>query len=425
MLSGLLSAPVSYALDRRPYGSGLSLRLPYALDSLDPHSLWDPAAALFGSAVTDTLFLLDTQGRPYPSLAEGLPEALSHGIRVKLRPGLTTAKGKALNALDLEFSLRRSQKQAGLALLHEFGSVQRERGSADSIVFEKGDPTALAHALSSPVTAIVPRGFSRLAPDGTGAFAAFVYRNRLLLKQNLRAARGPAFLTRIEAEPAADLADALRAFEAGEVDVGWLGMGLHRPRKGAIAFDAGLMGWVTLRTGHDAGNWGAPGVAQQLVDGVPQQRLKHLGLKGLGQSRSPLRWGGPKGSLLVASSAPQLVEVARTLTALLSQPQHELKTTLVSDTELERLRKSGRYMLMLDFVRCIGPEGKATAQALLSAAAPELAQKPPRLSRFDARSIARSLSLGVVGELRIAGAHMPSVMGVEHWELGNVWRPQG
>ena len=48
-----------------------------------------------------------------------------------------------------------------------------------------------------------------------------------------------------------------------------------------------------LLTGRESGAWGAPGVAQQLLDGVAPEQLAHLGLRKLHAARIGVqRWGG-------------------------------------------------------------------------------------------------------------------------------------
>ncbi len=424
LLLGVASAGAAHALGRIPYGGRLALTVPWPLGEIDPHAIDDPAAALFGRAIADPLFSLDAQGRPYPALAARLPERTPKGTRVALRPQMSTARGRGLDSRDLVFSLGRSAARGGLSLLSPFGRPTRDPDDALAVLIPGADPDALARALSSPVTALLPRAFRPAAPDGTGAFRATTRRDSLTLERNLHAARGAAFLDRIHVARAADLAGALRAFEAGEADVGWLGRGLHRPRAGAVDFDAGPFGWVVLRTGRDAGSWGAPGVAQGLLDAIPPSRLSYLGLHGLPSPRGSYGWGGAPADLLVRDDAPHLVEIARALAALLSRPGHEVRPAPRAWPALTRLRARRRFSLMLDFVRPIGPPGPATLAALLTAADPALARHPPRLTTFGPRSIARTLSLGIVGELRIAGAHIPGINGLARWNLGAVWRPR-
>jgi peptide/nickel transport system substrate-binding protein len=421
-LAAITSTVAAGALGRIPYGGTLNLKLPWPVGGLDPHAIDDPLAALFGTAIADPLFALDSRGRPYPALASTLPELGPDGTRVVLRPQLVTARGRAIDARDLLWSIQRSRSQAGAALLARYAEPIRDARNPSAILFPGADPSALARALSSPVTALLPRGFSRLRPDGTGAFLAELGAAELVLRRNARASRGAAFLDGIRVTRAHDLADALRSFEAGDADVGWLGHGLHRRRPGAVAFDAGRMGWVILRTGNEAGSWGAPGVAQQLLDAVPAASIAHLGLHGLARASGGSRWGGKACELMVTENAPQLVEIARTLAALLSRPGHEVRLRARPRRELVRRRSQSQFALMLDFVRPLGADANATGLALLTAADPALARHPPQLVSPDPRRVAQTLQLGVVGELRIEGARIPQVRGLESWNLGAVWR---
>lgn len=416
------AAPVG-ALGRLPQGGKLRLLVPWGLSRIDPHVLDDPVAALFGAALFDPLFALDAQGRSYPALAAAHPEPTARGARLRLRPGLVTARGSALSAADIAWSLDRARRRAALALLDGVPAAVRDRRDPLALEFPGADPQRLATLLASPLLALVPQKFSPLEPDGTGAFLATLQQGRLLLTRNPNAARGPALLERTEIGTAADLAETLRAFEADRVDVGWLGSGLHRPRAGALPFRGTHYGWAVLRVGKSVGPWAAPGVAQQLLDGIDPERLRHIGLEGLPASAtSNARWGGGATELSVLSDAPQLVLTARTLAAALGHAGHEIGVAAVSLDELNRRRNTGDFGLMVDFVRTIGQKGALTLHALLAAQNPELAKKPPQLGDFAARSIGRSLAIGVIGELWAAGSHTTDVRGLAGWQLGTVYR---
>jgi peptide/nickel transport system substrate-binding protein len=418
LLALCLVSPALPALGRTPFGGVLRLRMPWPTDSIDPHAIDDAASALFGPAVADALFALDAQGRPYPALAAKLPEKTARGTRITLRPNLRTAAGKMLDARDVLFSLARTTRSGGAASVGAIGKLTHDPADAYACLASATDPTAVARALASPVTAILPRGFNRQKPDGTGAFFAEPGRSTLVLRRNLHAARGAAFLERIEVRKAPDLKDALRAFEAGEADASWIEQFLHRPRPGAVKFDAGAFGWVVLHTGKDAGAWGAPGVAQGLLDAIAASRLAHLGLGKLGAGGGNPAWGGPRAEILVRDDAPQLVLVARELAAILGRPGHELEAAPRPPRELEQKKASGRFVLMIGFARSAG----SALHALYAAADPALAKNPPKLAATDPRKIAQSLPLGVVGELRATGAHAPAIHNLAGWELGSTWR---
>jgi peptide/nickel transport system substrate-binding protein len=420
-----LASGVSAALGRTPLGGTLRLSVPLRIAELDPHALDDPLAALLAPAVADPLFALDANGRAYPTLAAALPEPTADGARVRvvLRPGLVSATGKRLDAKDLTFSLERARQRGGVAVLAELGKPARDPKDPLAVLVASRDPARVAAALASPLTALVPRGFSPLAPDGTGAFRASLARGELVLARNPNAARGAAFLERVEVRAARDLADALRAFESGLADVGWLGSGLHRPRAGALPFEGPVLGWVVLRTGRDAGAWGAPGIAEQLLARVQSERLRPLGIvpeprTGTGGAI----WGGGSADLVVADDAPQLIEIAEALAPLLGSSAHPVRARRVPRSELVARRADGRFHLMLDFVRSVGPQGRATLLALLAATNPELAARPPELVSYAPSDIARGYAVGIVGALRVGGARLPDWRGIENWQLGAVYR---
>lgn len=415
--ASLLAATAALGLGRKPYGGVLRVAVPWGLERLDPHLLDDPIAALFASAIADPLYALDALGRPYPALAAGLPERTARGVELALRPGLVTARGRALEAADVVASLARARKRG--ARVPEARLAGRDRLR---VAFAGGSPDALLDALVSPLATIVPRDYSPLEPDATGAFQASLGRGRLLLRRNPVAARGPAFLDAIEVRTASDLAAALRAFESGAVDVGWLGAGLHRTRARTRAFRGVGYGWAVLRTGKRAASWGAPGVAQTLLDGIEPERLRHTGVEAVPPARSDaVRWGGGRAALHVAADAPQLVLIARALSALLGQPGHELEVTTVPRAELDNRRGRRDYALMLDFVRALGPGRDRIEETFLLAENPALAEKPSGRFGRDARAVCRTLTLGAIGELWVAGAHDVAFHELAGWQLGNVY----
>jgi peptide/nickel transport system substrate-binding protein len=409
------------SLGRTPLGGTLRLSLPFARGALDPHAADDPLVALLAPSVADTLFVLDAEQQPHPALAAELPRAVAGGTRVTLRAGLVTARGKALDGRDLVFSLTRARAHGGAAVLAELPPPARDPGEPLAALFANTDPRAVATALASPLSALVPRGFDPKNPDATGAFRAVPSPNGFVLERNSNAARGPAYLSRVELTLGADLAEALRAFESERADVGWLGAGLYRARAGALAFDGPNLGWVILRTGRDAGRWSAPGIAQDLVDGVPRAPLAQFGLVAPATARTGGAWGGGNAELLVSAAAPQLVELAKSLAAALSSQAQRVSARALPPLELAERRASTRFALMLDFVRSPGPPGRATLLALLAAANPALAARPPHAPSYEPADIARTLPLGVLGTLRATGARAPNVHGLEGWQLGNVF----
>lgn len=407
------------ALGRTPTAGVLRLRLPLFFGGLDPHALDDPLSALFAPAIADPLFALDANGKPYPALA-AMPERTANGARVMLRPELLSARGKALLAADAVFSFKRAQGLGGAAVLGAFRTPSVDPKDRFSFIVPEANPESLARALASPLTALVPRGFSPQAPDGTGAFRATFESGTLSLTRNENAARGASFLERIELSRASDLADALRAFETGQADVGWLGNGLYRPKAGAVVLDGPSFGWAVLRTGLDAKTWGAPGIAPQLTAALPSAALARFGVRALSSAGGSVRWGGGPTALLVSDDSPHAVELARALEPLLGSSNNEVRATPVPRATWLEARRSRRYGLLLDFVRAANGDLTQSTQTLLAAIDPALARRPPK-NPSSVLEATRTLALGIIGEMRVAGARNPEFEGLDSWQLGNVW----
>lgn len=413
------------AMGRTPLGGRLSLHVPWPTGSIDPHDLRDPLAALFASAAFDPLCGLDAAGAPYPALAATLPTREAGQTVVRLREGLRTARLTGLDARDVVFSIERARARGASAILADLPRPVPHKGDPLAVVFGNADPLRLARALASPLTAIVPRRFTPASPDGTGAFRADVSSAGLILSRNLAAARGPSFLDAIDVLPAEDLKRSLRAFEAERDDLGWLGLGLHDARKGAVRFDLGRAAWVVLVTGPDAG--ALPGQAQRLVDAIPPERLAHLGLGPLPAASGDPAWSGPPAELLVDESSPHLVEVARAVAPVLSAAGHEITLTPVPRDAVRR-RLKGKPALAIDLVRPLGPSSLHALIALGTAEDPargrDLARSPPRVGPgASARSLTGLLRVGVLGDVRVAGGQMPdlALMRSPHgdgWDLG-------
>lgn len=415
------------ALGRTPAFGRVSMTLPWPVSSIDPADPLDATAALFAHAIADPVYAVDAQGEPYPALAVDYPVVSAGKTVVKLRPGLVSARGQAISARDLVFTIERARRFGGAPWLANLPLPKLVPGDPLAVSFDTNDREQVARALSAPTTSLVPRGFSPERPDGTGAMRAEPSAERLVLVRNPNAARGASFLDEIVVDRAGDLSASLRAFEAHTADVGWLGAGLHGARARSVPFDLGSVGWIVLRTGQEAGAWGAPGVAQQLVDALPAERLQHLGLGSLPSPVGDPAWGGPPGALLFDEGAAQLGEIARTIASLLSRPGHELVAQPMPRAELARRRSSGAFLAMLHVVRPIGGPGLATLAALSAAVDPraglDVVRRPPRLPNFAPRSLTRTLRLGVVGELRVAGAHSAELRlarsaNGEGWDLG-------
>lgn len=426
----LLAAGRAQGRGRTPYGGTLRLNLPLGLRRVDPHDLFDLEASVLGSALFDSLFALDESGRPYPTLAAGLPEVVPGGLQVSLRPNLKSATGRSVEPSDVEFSLKRASRGGARLLLQPFGTPRRARGRRDALLFPTGEPLPLARALASPLVAVVPRGFRPERPDGTGPFAITHQGAGMLLERNARAARGGAFLDAIDVRHSPDLAAALRAFEADEADVGWLASGLHRARQRAEQLDAGKLGWIVLATGRQLGPWAAPGVAQTVLDEAHLDSLSALGLAVQRPKTSTLRlWRGPTTEVLVDAGTPQLLAIARALAEAMGGSGSGLTVNPVPASTLQVKKTTGDYGLLLEFVRVIGRGPGDDARALLTAASLTSAGGSARLddrslhaSGEPLNGVTRRLQLGVVGALRLRGAHLGRFAGLDRWQLGDVYR---
>lgn len=416
-----LAARAALGMDRVAPGGRLRLSVPLALSNFDPHDAASLDAAVFGSALFDTLYALDDQGRPYPTLAKSLPETSARGVTIELREGLRTAADKPFDVKDATFSVERARAGAAARLLAGFDAIRFAAAAKNAKGREppKGageDVVRLATALAHPATALVPRGFSPARPDGTGAFRARPAGDGVVLERNPRAARGPAFLESIGVRRAVDLAGALRAFEAGEADVGWLSSGLHQARTKAKRFDAGPIGLVLLATGQQLGTWSAPGVAQSVLDSGDRSALAALGvhaLPGAASARaSGAGWQGPSADVLVDADATQLVAIARALVEILGGERRGLRVVPTAPAEIARVRRSGDFALLVDFVRSTG--ARDHLRAVLTRAGATASDGEPL------GGVTRRLRLGVVGQLHVEGASLTNHGGVASWNLGDV-----
>ncbi len=401
----------SRALGRIEGGGALSLHLPWPLASIDPHRADDATAAILGGSLFDTLYAPDETGAIVPALAESDPEPTRAGLRVAVRGGLRTARDRSLDARDAHFAIARARGMGARAWLADV--PQPRLDGRDALVFATEDAARLVRALASPLVAIVPTGFNPDRPDGTGPFRAERRDTTLALERNPRAASGPPFLDEILVRGSPDFAASLRAFEAGEDTLGWLGSGLHEPRPGARPFDFGAAAWPILRTGHDAGVWDAPGIAQRIADGIAYARVAYLVLGPPWAAQSEQGWGGPVCDLFVRDDAPWLVELARAVAATITRPQHEVTARPVPVGEILQRRASRGFALMVDVARPLAPTALGAFVGLATAddaqTAPDIAKHLPRVIDPNPRGLTRTMRIGVLGEVRVQGARTADV----------------
>jgi len=414
--AALAFAPrLAHASDRAPAGGTLSLHLPWPTGSIDPHRIDDATSAILGSALFESLYALapgaGESSVPVPSLAESDPEPTRTGLRVALRTGLRTGRDRPIEARDAVASIARARSLGGRGWLADV-PVPRMDGKG-ALSFATHDAEKLLRALSSPLVAIVPASFSPERPDGTGPFRADRRGDSLVLTRNPRAAGGPAFLDEVDVHTSPDLAAPLRAFEAGEDTLGWLGSGLHEPRPGAKPFDFGAVAWAILRTGREAGTWDAPGIAQRIADGIPYSRVAYLALGPPWGAQSEQGWGGGTCDLLVADDALWLVELAKAVAATIGRPGHEVTARAVPPAEIAQRKAARAYALLLDVARPLAPTPRGMFVGLATADDPatvaDIATHAPRFDGTTARTLTRTMRIGVVGEVRVQGARMPDV----------------
>ncbi len=407
------------AAGRAPMGGSLALHLPWPTATIDPHRADDATSAILGAALFEPLYLLPgtttptttDAGAAVPVLAESDPEPTHAGLRVALRAGLRSAHDRPIDARDAVASIARARSLGARGWLADIPAPHMEGRGA--LVFATHDAATLTRALASPLVAIVPSGFAPERPDGTGPFRAERRGDALVLGRSAHAAGGPAFLDEVVVHPSPDLAAPLRAFEAGEDSLGWLGSGLHEPRPGAKAFDFGAVGWAVLRTGRDAGTWDAPGIAQRIADGIAYSRVAYLVLGPPWSAQSEQGWGGPACDLVVRDDAPWLVELAKAVAATIARPGHEVTARPAPIAEVAQRRASRAFALLLDVARPLAPTPLGTFVGLATADDPstvvDIATHPPRLDVAAVRTLTRTMRIGVVGEVRVQGARMPDL----------------
>lgn len=423
VLSGALSVSSvseSQALERVPFRGVLKIRVPWAIEALDPDALGDPLSAAFLPFVTETLYARNG-ATLFPTLTEALPKVEQGLARVTLRPGLRAANGAKFLAVHALQSLERARRGPAMGLFAEWQDLSVDPEGDRTLLIRTSAPHQVADILCCAASRMTEANFSPKKHRGLGAFTAEIAGRRLVLSRNLSAPRGPAYLDSIVVERADSLGDALSAFEAGDSAVGWFGKGLYRPRAGAIPFSAGSLGWVVLRSHAGLGRWGAPGVLQALLDGTDLTKLGHVGIVGEPPRAARGFWGGPPTTLLVDTACSQLVEAAQVMAGTLSQPGHELLVKRVSKTEIERASATREPALSLEFVRALGSKGEHMLVTLLAAQDPKLALHPPKLKVNAAREVALTLPLGVVGELKLRGACDARFVNLERFELADVW----
>lgn len=388
-LGAWTAIPVAQAMKRPAYGGSLRLSLPVATRDLDPHDPYSLSAALLGNTLFETLYLRDRAERVYPSLAAALPEKGRQGTLIQLRPGLSTAAGRPLDARYIVRSLTRAQ--ATCRPLAELGTFTAHK--ADRVQCSNPDPSRVALLLSSLRAAIFDGGF-----DSCGPFQIEADNRALRLARNPRAARGGAYLDEVSIR-SATVRESLRDFEAGSSAVGFLGSGLYHSRSDARRFALSPIGWVAILAGRQLDTFGAPGVMHATLRGVPSIGLEALGLTEV-QSGPRRTWSGPPIQLGVDEAEPWLLSIAREVADSLSASNHEVTVQPRPRDELQRQRATGSYEAMIAFVRSDAPLGSEIRDLFRL----DGSTAPRTRAPTTVHEAARRLRLGILGSLVPRGA---------------------
>lgn len=437
-------ATSSFALGRIPLGGSLQLSLPWKLQKVDPHDGGDLTAGLLGEALFDPIFSTTKGGQVYAALAHSLPTQSGTDCVVQLRSGLSFADGQSVSSRDLLWSIRRAQEAFGAALLSRLPPPVRE--SSNSVRFRRCRAGDVAKALSDPHSALVPRGFKPTEPSGTGAFRAVIDSEHVHLQRNPLAARGAAFLERVVIRSRPSVAAALRDFEVGQSDIGWLGRGLRRPRPGSRLVHARRLGWVVLHGGSAIGRWSAPGTVQQLLSLIAPDQLRRFGIRSIGSSsvgsssvgsssvqggnatknRSGLVYAGPSCELIAPADSAYLVELGQALTALLSRASGKIEFRAIERAHLRRLKRNRRFAFLLDLVRDSERDHLTTQLALTREADPALVRRAVAIGADNRQDLVarltQTLSLGVVGELKLQFGATDDFGSTDPSDLASVWK---
>ncbi len=124
-------------------------------------------------------------------------------------------------------------------------------------------------------------------------------------------------------------------------------------------------------------------------------------------------WGAAPCELLVRDDAPYLAEVSRVVAAALSRPSHEVAVRSLPASAFAQRRAARSYALAIDVARPFAPGLLGTIAALATSDDPELARDavryPPRRGDMPARTVARTMRVGVLCEIRVQGGRVPTL----------------
>jgi peptide/nickel transport system substrate-binding protein len=114
----------------------------------------------------------------------------------------------------------------------------------------------------------------------------------------------------------------------------------------------------------------------------------------------------------VRDDSPWLVELARAVASALTSSASEVTVRPAPALEIEQRRASRAFALMVDAVRPFGRGSFAEIAALTAADDVQRgadAVRRPHRGEQPVRVLARTLRLGVLGEIRVSGGRIPEV----------------
>jgi peptide/nickel transport system substrate-binding protein len=198
-------------------GGGLS-------DTLDQQAGLGVIDFARGTMLYDTLCRLDNKG----SLQMGLAESITSNRdatewTIKVRPGVTTHRGKSFGAEDVLFSLRRIVDNS-LYPSFGFGAIDLKNSKAlddTTVLIKYGSSFAVfPEALANLYTVMYPVGWDVKNPDGTGPFMykSFTAGTESTFVRNPNYWGGDVYLDAITVTNIADEDAQVNALRSGQVD---------------------------------------------------------------------------------------------------------------------------------------------------------------------------------------------------------------
>lgn len=414
----IAAAPKPKPAIAAPTGATVRLSWPMPATKPDPFSLRDLSASLVGAALYVPLYARAVDGVVEPRGATGAPHEVKTGTRVDLGAGLT--------ASDAVASILAAKTAGARLWLHELPSprVDGEHGivftgvtDLDLVMHKLASPLVrIARAPTKATTSFGETGpFELVAKEGIAA-APIALRRR---PKATDAARAPATLRpidRFELTGGVEIAEALRMFERGDSELGWLGDGLYFRRTSCRSMDLGALGYVALRAGSLAPSLKKPGALASRLQKIDRSRLAHLGLLQRGHVApsaaeielirampTPTALP-PRAEILVPSTSGLLVAAAEIVAREL-----ECSVRAVDEATLDRALRDDSFAIAIDVVRAIDETLEGVAASLATFAGHTTL--PASGTTAVGLSLTSSAALG--WEIALLGA-----------QAGDVWIPR-